>query len=166
MNEWKKTALRLVPMDCVCVCVCVSVHVGKRNGHCLQGLERSLCSGSNQANNMFAKKYLRPTVKLLGQLTHVCAGLQVTKWPISTLSSQLYLQSLISLYFPSLIGLHSLSDPSIMPTPQFFIECFKLELILLGFGWFSISPCLTPGATYPTFLVHTAHSWNRQTSLK
>ena len=80
----------------MCVCAGLCVHVGRRNGHSLQGLERSLCSGSNQANNMFAKKYLHPTVELLGQLTHVCAGLQVTKWPISTLSS-LYLSPPLSI---------------------------------------------------------------------
>ena len=53
--------------------------------------------GQTKQITCLLKKYLHPTVELLGQLSHVCAGLQVTKWPISTLRNQLYFQSLISL---------------------------------------------------------------------
>ena len=33
---------------CARMHTCLCVHVERRNGHCLQSLERSLCSGSNQ----------------------------------------------------------------------------------------------------------------------
>ena len=104
MNE--KTALRLVPTDCVCVCVCVCVCTHAHMFMCTCREKKwTLFTKSGKilmlwvkpTNNMFAKKCLHPSVELIGQLTHVCTGLRVTKWPISTLSSQLYFQSLISL---------------------------------------------------------------------